>query len=62
MKGLSVTSWPCGHAADSEDAIAFTELENINCMVEKFPLDIANEAFGNCFILYMIRFKANILY
>ena len=44
--GLSVQSWPSGHATDSEEAIEFTELENINCMVEKFPLARANDAFG----------------
>ena len=38
--------WPSGHATDSEDAIAFTELQDINCMVEEFPLDKANEAYG----------------
>lgn len=38
--------WPAGHASDAEEAIAFTELENINCMVETFPLASANEAFG----------------
>lgn len=43
--GLSVHSWPSGHARDSEEAIAFTELRNINCMVETFPLEKANEAF-----------------
>ena len=45
MKGLSVSSWPSGHAQDSEEAIAFARLHNINCMVEKFPLAKANEAF-----------------
>ncbi|KAL8868142.1 MAG: hypothetical protein Q9174_005184 [Haloplaca sp. 1 TL-2023] len=44
-KGLSVSSWPSGHAQDSEEAIAFARLHNINCMVEKFPLAKANEAF-----------------
>lgn len=39
--------WPCGHATDAEETIAFTELENINCMVEKFPLERAQDAFGN---------------
>jgi tagatose-1,6-bisphosphate aldolase non-catalytic subunit AgaZ/GatZ len=35
---LSVQVWPSGHATDPEDAIAFTEMHNINCMVEEFPL------------------------
>jgi D-arabinose 1-dehydrogenase-like Zn-dependent alcohol dehydrogenase len=47
---LSVQVWPSGHATDSEEAIAFTELHGINCMVEEFPLEKANEAFGeSCF-------------
>ena len=44
--GLSVQSWPSGHATDSEEAIAFTELKDIDCMVEKFPLAKANDAFS----------------
>lgn len=44
-RGLSVHSWPCGHAIDSEEAIQFTELQNIDCMIEKFPLAKANEAY-----------------
>lgn len=31
---------------DSEEAIQFTELENIKCMVQEYPLEKANEAFG----------------
>ncbi|KAL8731701.1 MAG: hypothetical protein Q9181_004212 [Wetmoreana brouardii] len=45
MKGLSVSSWPSGHAMDSEDAIDFARLHNVNCMIEKFPLEKANEAY-----------------
>lgn len=44
--GVSVQSWPCGHAYDSEETIAFTEHQKINCMIEKFPLDKANDAFS----------------
>jgi D-arabinose 1-dehydrogenase-like Zn-dependent alcohol dehydrogenase len=47
--GLSVHSWPSGHTIDSQEAIQFTELENINCMVEKFPLEKANDAYGKFF-------------
>ncbi|KAJ5912234.1 GroES-like protein [Penicillium subrubescens] len=49
-KGLSVHGWPSGHALGSEETIRFTtsfrELEDIKCMIETFPLDRANEAFG----------------
>ncbi|KAK7917498.1 alcohol dehydrogenase [Apiospora marii] len=40
---LSVQVWSCGHATDSEDTIAFTDMQKIDCMIEKFPLDKANE-------------------
>ncbi|KAI0429014.1 GroES-like protein [Xylaria sp. FL1042] len=56
-KGLSVQSWPCGTATDSEDAIRFTELMDIDCMVEKFPLAKANEAF-NAMLEGKVRFRA----
>lgn len=44
-KGLTVTCWPSGHALDSEEAIDFARLHDVKCLVEKFPLDKANEAF-----------------
>ncbi|KAJ5569500.1 alcohol dehydrogenase [Penicillium hispanicum] len=44
-KGLSVHGWPSGHALDSEEAIQFTELQDVKCMVQTFPLDRANEAY-----------------
>lgn len=31
---------------DVEEAIEFAEVHDVKCMVEKFPLDKANEAFG----------------
>ena len=52
--GLSVQVWPSGHANDSEEAIAFTELHNIDCRVEEFPLEKANEAFGKLDFLSLI--------
>ncbi|KAK2868012.1 hypothetical protein FQN49_003240 [Arthroderma sp. PD_2] len=55
--GISVHSWPSGHATNSEDAIAFTELENINCMVEKFPLERANDAY-EAMVKGTVRFRA----
>ncbi|GKZ43345.1 hypothetical protein AbraIFM66951_004442 [Aspergillus brasiliensis] len=55
--GLSVQVWPSGHATDSEDAIAFTELHEINCMVEEFPLEKANEAF-EAMLKGSVRFRA----
>ncbi|KAK5122059.1 hypothetical protein LTR85_004305 [Meristemomyces frigidus] len=43
-KALSVCGWPSGHALDSEEAIAFAETHGVECMVETFPLEKANEA------------------
>ncbi|KAJ9156466.1 Polyketide synthase, enoylreductase domain [Pleurostoma richardsiae] len=55
--GQSVHTWPSGQALDSEEAIAFTELEKINCMVETFPLAKANEAY-NAMVKGTVRFRA----
>lgn len=43
--GLSVHGWPAGHALDAEEAIAFTEQHDVSCLIEKFPLEQANEAY-----------------
>lgn len=37
-QGLSVTSWPSGHAHDCEEAIAFANQHGVRCHVEEFPL------------------------
>ncbi|KAL5045994.1 hypothetical protein BDW71DRAFT_197766 [Aspergillus fruticulosus] len=55
--GLSVQVWPSGHASDSEEAISFTELHGIDCRVEEFPLDKANEAF-DAMLKGTVRFRA----
>ena len=47
LKGLSVHGWPSGHALDSEEAIKFAQLHNVNCMVEKFPLSEVNRAYDH---------------
>ncbi len=44
-KGASIQGWPSGRALDSEEAIAFARLHDVKCMIEKFPLTKANEAF-----------------
>jgi len=46
-KGASVSGWPSGHALDSEEAIAFTKLHGIRCMVEKFSLKDAQAAIDH---------------
>ena len=44
--GISLQVWPSGSVKDSVDALDFTDLQGIDCMVEKFPLAKANDAFG----------------
>lgn len=44
LNALSVCGWPSGHAQDSEDAIAFAQTHGVKCMIEKFPLEKAQEA------------------
>ncbi|KAJ5881393.1 alcohol dehydrogenase [Penicillium soppii] len=56
-RGLSVHAWPSGHAMDSEEAIQFTELEGIDCMVQTFPLEKANDAY-DAMIQGTVRFRA----
>ncbi|KAI1158478.1 GroES-like protein [Nemania serpens] len=55
--GVSVQSWPCGHAKDSEEAIAFADLKDIDCMVQTFPLDRAQDAF-DAMLNGTVRFRA----
>ncbi|KAL2133034.1 hypothetical protein VTI74DRAFT_3006 [Chaetomium olivicolor] len=45
QKGLSVHAWPTGHALDMEETIQFSQLQDVDCLIEKFPLDKANEAY-----------------
>ncbi|OSD08068.1 GroES-like protein [Trametes coccinea BRFM310] len=45
LKRLSIRGWPCGSPSDAEDCLAFAKAKNIKCMVERFPLHKAQEAF-----------------
>jgi D-arabinose 1-dehydrogenase-like Zn-dependent alcohol dehydrogenase len=47
VKAAAVHGFPSGHALDSEEAIAFTQLHDIHCMVEKFPLKDVQKAFDH---------------
>lgn len=31
-----------------EETIAFSQLQEVDCLVEKFPLEKVNEAYGEC--------------
>jgi D-arabinose 1-dehydrogenase-like Zn-dependent alcohol dehydrogenase len=57
MKGASVHGWPSGHALDSEEAIAFAQRQDVKCMVERFPLDKAQEALDHM-LSGKVRFRA----
>ncbi|KAI0826566.1 GroES-like protein [Trametes gibbosa] len=45
LKRLSIRGWPCGSPKDAEDCLAFAKAKNVRCMVERFPLHKAQEAF-----------------
>lgn len=45
LKRLSIRGWPCGSPKDAEDCLAFVQAKGIKCMVERFPLHKAQEAF-----------------
>jgi D-arabinose 1-dehydrogenase-like Zn-dependent alcohol dehydrogenase len=57
MKGVSVHGWPSGHALDSEEAIEFAQQNNVNCMVEEFPLDDVQKALDRM-LSNDVRFRA----
>jgi D-arabinose 1-dehydrogenase-like Zn-dependent alcohol dehydrogenase len=42
----SLQGWPAGTSADSEDTLNFAVLSGVRPMIEKFPLDRANEAYA----------------
>jgi len=60
-RGLSVHSWPAGHAIDMEDAIRFAQLKDIGCLIEKFPLEKANEAY-DAMLSGKVRFRSVITF
>jgi len=57
LKGLSVHGWPSGHALDCEEAIEFAQRQDVKCMVERFPLDKAQEALDHM-LSGKVRFRA----
>lgn len=57
-KRLSIIGWPSGHAKDSEDTVLFAKQARIHTMIEKFPLDKAQEAYDH---LPKARFRAVIV-
>ncbi|BCS21616.1 uncharacterized protein APUU_22048A [Aspergillus puulaauensis] len=55
--GLSVHFWPSGHPGDAEDAVRFAENTNIASVVERFPLEQAQQAFESM-LSGKVRFRA----
>ena len=41
----SISGWPSGHAHDSEDTLHFSALTGVKAMIERFPLERAEEAY-----------------
>lgn len=59
-KGLSIQAWPSGHALDSEEAIEFARVHGVKCMIEKFPLDKANDALEQM-VSGKVRFRGVVI-
>jgi D-arabinose 1-dehydrogenase-like Zn-dependent alcohol dehydrogenase len=41
-----IQGWASGVPTDSEDTLRFAELTGVRPMIEKFPLDRVNDAYG----------------
>lgn len=46
-KGASVHSWPSGHASDGEEAIRFALTDGVGCMIQRYPLEQAQQAVND---------------
>lgn len=57
IRGLSVHGWPSGQQQDSFEAIEFAQVQDVNCMIEKFPLDKVQEAVDHM-ASGKVRFRA----
>ena len=45
LQKQAVVGWPAGTSIDSEDTLKFSVLTGVKAMIEKYPLDKAQEAF-----------------
>ena len=43
---LSVQVWAGGHSGDSAEAVEFAELNGIDCVIERYRLEDARQAYG----------------
>ena len=46
MARRNIQGWPSGSAMDSEDTLRFSSQTGVKAMIEKYPLEKANEAFA----------------
>jgi D-arabinose 1-dehydrogenase-like Zn-dependent alcohol dehydrogenase len=46
MKRRGIQGWPSGTAMDSQETLQFAEFSGVRPMIEKFPLNKANEAYA----------------
>jgi D-arabinose 1-dehydrogenase-like Zn-dependent alcohol dehydrogenase len=46
MRGVSVQAWPVSSCHDCQKTVEFAELAGVDCDIEIFPLEKAQEAFG----------------
>lgn len=51
--GSSIHGWPTGHAVDLEDTIKFSALQNVDSIIQTFPLSQVNEAYGEYLPTYL---------
>ncbi|KAI1262387.1 alcohol dehydrogenase GroES-like domain-containing protein [Xylariaceae sp. FL1019] len=55
--GISVQSWPVGNNVDGEKTLEFAQIQGLDCAVETFPLDRAQEAF-DAMLSGKVRYRA----
>ena len=55
---VTVRGWPYGSGADCEDTVHFARTNDVKVMIERFPLDQAQEAFNK---VASARFRAVIV-
>lgn len=54
MRGVAVQTWPVGSYYDGEKTIEFANMQGLDCAVETFPLEKAQDAFGMFFFLHSV--------
>ncbi|KAM5369987.1 hypothetical protein ACJZ2D_008670 [Fusarium nematophilum] len=60
-KAASVHGWMTGHALDCEDAIDFARSHGIECLVERFSLEQAQEAMDTT-VQNKVRFRSVLVF